>query len=61
MIKPFTYEDEPWPVRDNIALVQALERCSAAYRNRCLTDLCGERLQPVMDGTRYHGFHTCVA
>ena len=43
MIKPFTYEEEPWPVRDDIALVQALERCSAAYRNRCLTDLCGER------------------
>jgi len=43
MIKPFTYEEEPWPVRDDIALVQALERCSAAYRNRCLTTLCGER------------------
>lgn len=43
MIKPFTYEEEPWPVRDNTALVQALERCSAAYRNRCLTNLCGER------------------
>jgi hypothetical protein len=43
MIKPFTYAEEPWPIRDNIALVQALERCSAAYRSRCLTDLCGER------------------
>ncbi len=43
MIKPFTYEEEPWPVRDDIALVLALERCSAAYRNRCLTNLCGER------------------
>jgi len=43
MIKPFTYEEEPCPVRDNITLVQALERCSAAYRNRCLTTLYGER------------------
>jgi GAF domain-containing protein len=37
MIKPFTYDGETYHIRDNIGLVQALERCAAAYRNRCLS------------------------
>ena len=35
-MKPFTYDGETCHIRDNITLVQALERCAAAYRNRCL-------------------------
>ncbi len=42
MTTPFTYDGEPCQIGDNIALVQALERCAAAYRNRCLNDSCGE-------------------
>ena len=38
MIWPFTYDGEPCQIGDNIALVQALERCAAAYRNRCLNN-----------------------
>jgi GAF domain-containing protein len=47
MIKPFTYEGEPGEIRDNIALVQTLERCAAAYRNRCLNSLDGEHPNPM--------------
>jgi hypothetical protein len=47
MIKPFTYDAEPGEIRDNIALVQALERCAAAYRNRCFNDLDGEYPNPM--------------
>ena len=47
MIKPFTYDGEPGEIRDNIALVQALERCAAAYRNRCLNNLDGEYPNPM--------------
>lgn len=42
MIKPFTYDGEPCEIRDNVDLVQALERCAAAYRDRCLNSLYGE-------------------
>jgi hypothetical protein len=47
MIKPFTYDEEACQISDNIALVQALERCAAAYRNRCLNDLDGEYPNPI--------------
>jgi hypothetical protein len=46
MIKPFTYDEELCQISDNIALVQALERCAAAYRNRCL-NLDGEYPNPM--------------
>lgn len=47
MIKPFTLDGETCQIRDNIALVQALERCAAAYRNRCLNNLDGEYPNPM--------------
>ena len=47
MIKPFTYDGETCEIRDNIALVQALERCATAYRDRCLNSLYGERPNPM--------------
>lgn len=47
MIKPFTLDGEACQIRDNIALVQALERCAAAYRNRCLNNLDGEYPDPM--------------
>lgn len=47
MIKPFTYDEEPCQISDNIALVQALERCAAAYHNRCLNNLDGEYPNPM--------------
>jgi hypothetical protein len=46
MIEPFTYDGETYQIRDNIGLVQALERCAAAYRNRCLS-LCQNRPNPM--------------
>lgn len=42
MIGPFTYDGEPCQIGDNIALVQALERCAAAYHNRCVNNSYGE-------------------
>jgi GAF domain-containing protein len=42
MTGPFTYDGEPCQIGDNIALVQALERCAAAYHNRCVNNSCGE-------------------
>src|SRR5882762_6270067 len=36
MIKPFTYDSETCEISDNIALLQTLERCAVAYRDRCL-------------------------
>src|SRR5690349_19943629 len=47
MIRPFTYDGEPCQIGDNIALVQALERYAAAYRNRCLNSLYGEYPDPM--------------
>lgn len=47
MIRPFTYDEEPCQIDDNIALVQALERCAAAYRNRCVNNLDGEYPNPM--------------
>lgn len=47
MIKPFTYDEAAGEILDNIALVQALERCAAAYRNRCLNSLDGEYPNPM--------------
>ena len=47
MIKPFTYDGEACQIGDNIALVQALERCAAAYRNRCLHSSYGEYPNPM--------------
>jgi hypothetical protein len=46
MIKPFTYDGETYHIRDNIGLVQALERCAAAYHNRC-SDLCQDYPNPM--------------
>ena len=46
MIEPFTYDGETYHIRDNIGLVQALERCAAAYRNRCLS-LCQDHPNPM--------------
>jgi hypothetical protein len=46
MIEPFTYDRETYHIRDNIGLVQALERCAAAYRNRCLS-LCQDHPNPM--------------
>jgi hypothetical protein len=42
MTGPFTYDGEPCQMGDNIALVQALERCAAAYHNRCVNNSYGE-------------------
>ena len=42
MTGPFTFDGEPCQIGDNIALVQALERCAAAYHNRCVNNSCGE-------------------
>jgi len=42
MTGPFTYDGEPCQIGDNINLVQALERCAAAYHNRCVNNSCGE-------------------
>lgn len=42
MIRPFTPDGDSYHVHDNISLVQALERCAAAYRNRCLSNLRGD-------------------
>jgi hypothetical protein len=47
MMKPFTYDEETCEISDNIALLQTLERCAAAYRNRCLNDLDGEYPNPM--------------
>jgi hypothetical protein len=47
MMKPFTYGEETCEINDNIALLQTLERCAAAYRNRCLNDLDGEYPNPM--------------
>jgi hypothetical protein len=47
MIKPLTCDVEAWQISDNIALVQALERCAAAYRNRCHNELDGEYPSPM--------------
>lgn len=47
MIKPFTYDGETCEIRDNIALVQALERCAAAYRDRCLNSFHGDLPNPM--------------
>jgi hypothetical protein len=47
MIKPLIYDEEACQISDNIALVQALERCAAAYRNRCLNNLDGEYPNPM--------------
>jgi GAF domain len=47
MIRPFTYDGEACEIRDNIALVQALERCASAYCDRCLNSLHGERPNPM--------------
>jgi len=47
MMKPFTYDEEICEINDNIALLQTLERCAAAYRNRCLNDLDGEYPNPM--------------
>lgn len=47
MIKPFTFDGEACQISDSIALVQALERCAAAYRNRCLNTLDGEYPNPM--------------
>jgi len=46
MIEPFTYDGGTYQIRDNIGLVQALERCAAAYRNRCLS-LCQDHPNPM--------------
>lgn len=46
MIEPFTYDGETYHIRDNIGLVQALERCAAAYHNRCVT-VCQEHPNPM--------------
>jgi len=46
MIEPFTYDGGTYHTRDNIGLVQALERCAAAYRNRCLS-LCQDHPNPM--------------
>ena len=42
MTGPFTYDGEPCQIGDKISLVQALERCAAAYHNRCVNNSCGE-------------------
>lgn len=42
MTGPFTFDGEPCQIGDNIALVQALERCAAAYHNRCVNNSYGE-------------------
>jgi hypothetical protein len=47
MMKTFTYGEETCEINDNIALLQNLERCAAAYRNRCLNDLDGEYPNPM--------------
>lgn len=47
MIRPFTYDPEPCQIGDNIALVQALERCAAAYGNRCLNNSYSDHPNPM--------------
>src|SRR5437899_3135524 len=47
MIRPFTPDGDSYHVHDNINLVQALERCAAAYRNRCHSNLCGDAPNPM--------------
>jgi hypothetical protein len=47
MISPFTPDGDSNHLHDNITLVQALERCAAAYRNRCLSNLCGDAPNPM--------------
>jgi hypothetical protein len=47
MMKPFTYAGEACQIRDNVALVQALERCAAAYRSLCQRSLHGEHPNPM--------------
>lgn len=42
MITPFTYHGECCQIEDNISLVQALERCAAAYLNCCLHNVYAE-------------------
>lgn len=42
MTGPFTCDGEPCRIGDNISLVQALERCAAAYHNRCMNNSCGD-------------------
>ncbi|HEY2911789.1 MAG TPA: GAF domain-containing protein [Candidatus Angelobacter sp.] len=46
MIEPFTFDGETYHIRDNIGLVQALERCAAAYHNRCVS-LCQDHPNPM--------------
>lgn len=43
----FIYDEETCQIGDNIALLQSLERCAAAYRSRCLNDLDGEYPNPM--------------
>jgi hypothetical protein len=47
MIKSLIFDEEACQISDNIDLVQALERCAAAYRNRCLNNLDGEYPNPI--------------
>ena len=47
MIRPFTPDGDSYQVHDNINLVQALERCAAAYRNRCHSNLSGDAPNPM--------------
>jgi hypothetical protein len=46
-MNPFTQDGETCEIRDKIALVQALERCAAAYRDRCVNHLYEERPNPM--------------
>jgi hypothetical protein len=47
MITPLLYDKEACEIGDSIALVQALERCAAAYRNCCLNNLDGRYPNPM--------------
>jgi hypothetical protein len=47
MTKPFTYDVEACEIIDKVGLVQALERCIAAYRDRCLNSLHGDHPDPM--------------
>lgn len=47
MMNPFTHDGETCEIRDKVALVQALERCAAAYRDRCANRLYEERPNPM--------------
>jgi hypothetical protein len=47
MMKPFTYDGETCEITDKVALMQALERCTAAYRDRCLNSLYGDHPNPM--------------